>query len=68
MKVYVPDFLEVPEVYIIERKNGYLLVAYTSSNDCKVLSNRKIPHVIVGAFYIETLGYSKSLFLYQTYC
>lgn len=62
MKIYVPDFLEIPEPYIIERKNGYLLVAYTSSNDCKALSNRRIPHVIVSSFYIETLGYNKSLF------
>lgn len=62
MKVYVPDFLDVPESYIIERKNGYLLVSYDSSNDCKVLSNRQIPHVIVGAFSIQTEGYNRSLF------
>lgn len=62
MKVYVPDFLQVPEIYIIEKKNGYLLVAYDSSNECKVLSNRQIPHVIVGAFSIQTVGYNRSLF------
>ena len=62
MKVYVPDFLQVPEIYIIEKKNGYLLVAYDSSNDCKVLSNRQIPHVVVGVSSIQTVGYNKSLF------
>ena len=62
MKVYVPDFLKVPEIYIVEKKNGYLLVAYDPSNDCKVLSNRQIPHVVVGAFSIQTVGYNKSLF------
>ena len=62
MKVYVPDFLDVPEPYIIEKRNGYLLVSYSASNDCNVLANRKIPHIIVGAFSTQTAGYTKELF------